>query len=84
LISEAGNQLEIYIELPNKQPSQASIDPSMLALELSVSRITGIEGFTLIEEEILPDGTKKVSQQFCFAPDTAYALFKYLEEIDRA
>lgn len=84
LVCESGNIAETYIEYPDSQPAQGQItDVQTLMLELSYAPIKGIEGYRLIEEEVMPDGSRKVRQEFNLAPDVAYALFKHWEQLDR-
>lgn len=83
LTLESGNKAETFIEYPDAQPVQANIqDPFVLAAELSYAPITGIQGYRLLEEEILPDGSRQISQEFILAPDVAYAIFKHWQELD--
>ena len=79
---ESGNKANTYIEYFD-QPSQLNIkDPDILALELSLAPIGGVNGFKLTEEEVLPDGTISISQEYIFSPDIAYSLFTHWKEVD--
>jgi hypothetical protein len=84
LTLESGNKANTYIEY-FEQPSVVQIaDPDVLLLELGLNPLVeGINGFKLTEEEILPDGSIKISQEFLFAPDIAYSLFVHWKEIDK-
>ena len=84
LILQSGNRAETYLEIPASQPTQAQIiDPKTLALELNLGAIKGIAGYRLIEEEIFPDKSRKISQEFVLAPDIAYSLFlSFKKEFD--
>lgn len=84
LRSNSGNKIETFIEYPDRQPAQTQIQStSVLAAELSYAPIGGIQGYRLIEEEILPGGSRQVLQEFIFSPDIAYSLFKHWEELDK-
>ena len=74
-----------WIEYADSIPDVAHISsPEVLALELQYQPISGIPGYRLVEEKTLADGSIEVVQEFDFAPDVAYSLFKHWEEIDKA
>lgn len=83
LFLESGNKAETYLEYADTQPPECSVsNPDVLAMELSYAPIKGISGYRLVEEEILPDGSRNVTQEFILAPDIAYALFKHWQALD--
>lgn len=83
LISEIGNKCETILEVPETQPPEAGIkDPRVLAMELSCKPIQ-VEGYRLVEEEILPGGQRLVRQEYSLAPDIAYALFDFFKSADK-
>jgi hypothetical protein len=84
LTSVNGNRCFTYLEVPNEQPSVLEgITQERLALELTVAPIEGVTGYRLVEEELLPTGEIKVIQEYIFAPDIAYSLFKVFEQWDQ-
>jgi hypothetical protein len=85
LTIESGNRANTYIEY-FEQPEVANIvDPEVLLLEFSLNgSIGGINGYKLTEEEILPDGSTRINQEFILAPDIAYSLFLHWKEVDKS
>ncbi|MBE9037184.1 hypothetical protein [aff. Roholtiella sp. LEGE 12411] len=84
--SEKGNRLETYLEYPDESLVDESLakDVERLILELKFNPIEGISGFRLLEEEILPDGSRHISQEFILSPDVSYSLFRHWQELDNA
>lgn len=81
---QSGNIAETYIEYPDSQPDQLKIDDvDVLAMELTYAPIRGVQGLRLVEEEVLPNGTRRVTQEFNLAPDTAYSLFSFWRQLDK-
>lgn len=84
LICDSGNIAETYIEYPDSQPAQTQItDVQTLVLELSYAPIDGVEGYRLVEEELLPNGSRKVRQEFNLAPDVAHSLFLHWQKLNK-
>ena len=82
LYLSSGNKVETYLEIPEFIPTEVTHNsPEVLALELNYSPATA-EGYRLVSEEIMPDGTRQIHQEFVFSVDMAYALFKLLESFE--
>ena len=83
LTLESGNRANTYIEYFDQPPVTTINDPDVLLMEFAVNPVIGgINGYKLTEEEMLPDGTIKIVQEFIFAPDIAYSLFAHWQELD--
>lgn len=80
-----GCQGKTYIEYADSMPDVAKISSyKVLVLELQFNPIEGIPGYRLVEEKVLSDGSTEVIQEFIFAPDIAYSLFKHWEKLDKS
>lgn len=79
-ITNDGCKGETYIEYPADIPKLDNTEK--LILELQFASIKGVSGYRLVEEKVLLNGDRQVIQEYFFAPDTAYALFKHWKELD--